>query len=96
MAIAFGLIGLIAVSVTFVMTVAAVPMLTDKEDMDVISAIVTSAHAVRKNPAALILWAGLIAIFTGMAVAPLFLGLIVVFPLLAHASWHAYRDMIEH
>jgi uncharacterized membrane protein len=96
MALAFGLIGLIAVSVTYVMTVVAVPMLTDKQDMDVITAIVASAHTVRKNPASLILWAGLIAIFTGVAVAPLFLGLIIVFPLLAYASWHAYRDMIEH
>lgn len=96
MVVAFGLIGFIAVAVTFVMAVASVPMLTDREDMDMISAIVASAHAVRKNPAALTLWAGLIAVFTGVAVAPLFLGLIVVFPLLAYASWHAYQDLIEH
>ena len=95
-AVVFGLVGFIVVSVTFVITVVAVPMLTDKEEMDVSTAIVTSAQAVRKNLSALILWAGLIAVFTGVAVAPLFLGLIVVFPLLAHASWHAYRDMIEH
>lgn len=96
MALAFSLIGLIAVAVTFVMTVVSVPMLTDREDMDLISAIVASAHTVQKNPAALLLWAGLIALFTGVAVVPLFLGLIIVFPLLAYSSWHAYRDMIEH
>jgi uncharacterized membrane protein len=96
MAMSFGIVGLIAVSITFVMTVASVPMLTEHEDMDLITAIVTSAQAVRTNTAALALWAGLIALFTGMAVAPLFLGLIIVFPLLAYASWHAYRDLIEH
>lgn len=96
MALSFGVVGLIAVSVTYVMTVVSVPMLTDREDMDLITAIVTSVHTVRKNPAALILWAGLIAVFTGVGVAPLFLGLIVVFPLLAYASWHAYQDLIEH
>jgi len=96
MVLSFGLIGLIAVFITYVMTVASVPMLTEHEDMDLITAIVTSAHAVRTNFAALTLWAGLIALFTGMAVAPLFLGLIIVFPLLAYASWHAYRDLIEH
>lgn len=95
MVVAFGLIGFVAVAVTYVMAVVSVPMLTDREDMDMISAIVASAHTVQKNPAALTLWAGLIAIFTGVAVAPLFLGLIIVFPLLAYASWHAYKDLIE-
>jgi uncharacterized membrane protein len=95
-ALSFGLIGFLAVSVAFVLSVVSVPMLTDREDMDVITAIVASAHTVRKNPAAMILWACLIALFTGVAVAPLFLGLIIAFPLLAYASWHAYRDLIEH
>ena len=96
MALSFGLIGLIAVAVTFVITAVSVPMLTEKEDMDMITAIVASTHTVKKNPSAMILWAGLISVFTGMAVAPLFLGLIIVFPLLAYATWHAYRDLIEH
>lgn len=96
MVLTFGIIGLIAVSVTYVMTVVSVPMLIDKKEMDTITAIVTSIHTVRKNPAVMILWAGLIAVFTGVAVAPLFLGLVIVFPLLAYASWHAYRDLIEH
>lgn len=96
MIMTFGIIGSIAVSITYVITVVSVPMLIDKEDMDTITAIVTSIHTVRKNPAPMILWAGLIAVFTGVAVAPLFLGLVIVFPLLAYSSWHAYRDLIEH
>lgn len=94
--VAFGLVGAFAVAITYVLTVVAVPMLTDKEDMDVITAMVTSFHTVRRNAAAMGLWAVLLATFTAIAVVPLFLGLIVVFPLLAHASWHAYRDLIEH
>lgn len=96
MALSFGLIGLVAVAVTFVLTVVSVPMLTDKEDMDIITAIFASIRTVRKNPSAMVLWAGLIALFTGVAVVPVFLGLIVVFPLLAYSTWHAYRDLIEH
>lgn len=96
MVLSFGLTGLVAVSVTYVMTVVSVPLLTDREEMDILTAIVISARAVRKNPAALVLWAVLIAAFTGIAVVPIFLGLILVFPLLAYASWHAYRDLIEH
>jgi len=88
-------IGAVAVAVAYVLTVLAVPMLTDKEDTDVITAMVSSANAVRRNPAAMGLWAVLVALFTGVAVAPLFLGLIVVFPLLAYASWHAYHDLMD-
>lgn len=95
-AAAFGVIGALAVAVAYLLTVVAVPMLTEEEDMDLITAMVTSVRTVGRNPAAMILWAALIAIFTGVAVLPMFLGLIVVFPLLAYASWHAYRDLIEH
>lgn len=94
--VSFGLTGLIAVSVSYVITVVSVPLLMDREEMDMPTAIVVSARTVRKNSAPLILWAVLIAIFTGVGVAPLFLGLIVVFPLLAYSSWHAFRDLIEH
>jgi uncharacterized membrane protein len=94
--IAFTSIGVIAVAVAYLLAVMAVPMLTEHEDMDVITAMVVSVNTVRRNPAAMILWAALIALFTGVAVMPVFLGLIVVFPLLAFASWHAYRDVIEH
>ncbi len=96
MVISFSLIGLTAVTVAYVLMVVSVPMLTDKEEMDTITAMVVSLHTVRKNPSVLILWAVLIAAFTGLGVAPIFLGLILVFPLLAYSSWHAYRDLIEH
>lgn len=94
--LSFSVIGLLAVTVAFVVSVVSVPMLTDREEMDVLTAIAASAHTVRRNPAAMMLWACLLALFTGVAVAPLFLGLIIAFPLLAYASWHAYRDLIEH
>lgn len=94
--LAFTSVGVIAVTVAYVFAVIAAPMLTEHEDMDVITAMVVSVNAVRRNPAAMTLWAGLISLFTCVAVMPIFLGLIVVFPLLAYASWHAYRDVIEH
>lgn len=96
MVLSFGLVGLLAVVVSYVSMVVAVPLLTDREEMNMLTAIVLSLRTVRENPAAMILWAVLIAAFTGLAVAPVFLGLIVAFPLLAYSSWHAYRDLIEH
>lgn len=41
------------------------------------------------------LWAGLILFFTGVGLATFFVGLGVLFPLVAHASWHACRDIVR-
>ena len=46
-------------------------------------------------PAPMALWAGVIMGFTLLGLASLLLGLILVIPLLGHASWHAYRDLVE-
>ncbi len=96
MVVSFSLVGLMAVALAYVLMVVSVPMLMDKEGMDWITAMLISLRTVRRNPAALLLWAVLITAFTGIAVVPIFLGLIVVFPLLAYSAWHAYRDLIEH
>ena len=39
------------------------------------------------------LWAALIVVFTGIGIATAFIGLAIVVPVLAHATWHAYRDL---
>ena len=39
---------------------------------------------------------GLVAGFAGAGLITLFLGLIVTLPLIGHATWHAYRDLVEH
>ena len=43
----------------------------------------------------MLLWAGLIVTLMAVGYATALLGLIVIFPLLGHASWHAYRDMVD-
>jgi len=96
MVAAFLTTGTIAAIVAFVLSVVSIPMLTAEEDMDVITAVVVSWQAVKQNGDAMLVWAMLIGFLTALAVAPLFLGLIVVFPLLGYASWHAYQDLIEH
>jgi uncharacterized membrane protein len=69
-------------------------MLADDPRVDAITAVVTSVRAVRTNPAPMLLWAVLIAAVTGLGLATLYLGLIVAAPLIGHASWHAYRDLV--
>jgi uncharacterized membrane protein len=40
------------------------------------------------------LWAALIVVFTVAGMATFFVGLAVAMPLVGHATWHAYRDLV--
>ena len=82
----------------FASSVVALPLLLDRRgdrDCDVLRAVLTSWAAVGANPLPLALWAGLILALTLLAMALALVGLVFVVPLLAHASWHAYRDLVE-
>lgn len=79
---------------SFAVSVISIPMVVDR-DVSVLEAVSVSIQAVRENPRAMVLWAGLIVLFTGLALVPFFLGLVIAMPLIGHASWHAYRDLVE-
>lgn len=79
--------------ITFAVSAVSLPLLVDR-DTDVISAVVVSVKAVITNPKAMLLWAGLIAFFTVVGLATFFIGLGLLFPLVAHATWHAYKDLV--
>jgi uncharacterized membrane protein len=81
--------GLLAL-IVFSISVLSVPLLMTHR-IDAVTAIRTSIEAVIKNPKPMLLWAGLIAAFTAMGIATIFVGLVLVFPLIGHATWHAYR-----
>lgn len=92
--LAFGAAGALFAAVVFALSVVSVPLLLDRP-VDVITAALTSARCCLRNPAAMLLWAALIAVITWVGMLTLMLGLVVAFPWLAHASWHAYRDLVE-
>lgn len=79
---------------TFSVSVVSVPLLMVK-DVDVVTAISTSFHAVRRNPRPMMLWAALIAGFVILGIITMCAGLIFVFPLMGHATWHAFKDLVE-
>ena len=85
--------GLIALLV-FAMSVIAVPLLLDR-NTDVATAVVASLRAFASNTLPLLLWAALIVTLTLIGFATLLFGLVVLIPLLGHASWHAYRELVE-
>jgi uncharacterized membrane protein len=60
-----------------------------------LTAVLTSWRAVLMNPLPLAFWATLIMGFTLLGLGPLLLGLVFVVPMLGHASWHAYRDLVD-
>ena len=85
-----GFAGAILAFVFFSMTVISMPLLVDRE-ADFISAIIVSFRVVRANMAVMLVWALLVALMVFAAMLPLFVGLLVVLPILGHATWHLYR-----
>lgn len=79
--------------ITFTVSAVSLPLLVDR-NIDLISAILISIQAVLLNPKAMLLWAGLIALFTAVGLATFFVGLVLLFPLVGYATWHAYRDLV--
>jgi uncharacterized membrane protein len=90
----FTAVGAIIAAVVFTISVVSIPMMLDRKT-DFITAILTSITAVRANPAPMALWAVLIVIFTGIGLITFYLGLAIALPLIGHATWHAYRDLVE-
>lgn len=78
----------------FASSVVAIPLLLDRE-IGVLAAVFTSWRVVMDNPVPMALWAALIMALTLAGMASVMLGLVVVVPWLAHASWHAYRDLVD-
>lgn len=78
----------------FTLSVVSVPMMLDR-DADVVTAMMTSLRAFARNPLPLLLWAAIIVTLTLLGFATLLFGLVVLMPLIGHASWHAYRDLVE-
>lgn len=88
------LVGFAFAAVAFAVSAISIPMLVDR-DVSAIEAIVISIRATLDNWRAMAFWAGLIVVFTAMALVPFFLGLALVLPLVGHATWHAYRDIVR-
>jgi len=78
----------------FASSVVSMPLLLDRK-VTLPQAVLTSWLVILQNPVAMALWAGVIVMLSVLGLAPLMLGLVFVMPLLGHASWHAYRDLVD-
>lgn len=91
--IASVLLGLVLAWVSYAISAISIPLLMDRK-IDGFTAIRTSVRAVVRNWPAMTLWAALIVLFVGLGLLTFYVGLAVAMPLLGHATWHAYRDLI--
>jgi uncharacterized membrane protein len=87
-------IGFVFAAVVLSISVVSFPLLLDR-NVGVAAAVHTSVSAVLANPLTMALWGLLVAasLVTGFLFA--FVGLAFVLPVLAHASWHLYRRIVQ-
>ena len=87
-------LGGVGAAIVFAATAVSPPLLLAR-DVDLRSAIMTSVRAVGENPVAMGVWATIIMIATAFSLATFMLGFVIAIPLIGHATWHAYQDLID-
>jgi len=90
---AYVAVGGLFAALIFAVSVISMPMLLHRET-DAISAGLTSMRLVLTQMGVMLVWGALITVLVVLALLPGFAGLILVGPLLGHASWHAYREAV--
>lgn len=75
---------------SFAISTFAIPMLL-AERTDAFTAMGTSISLVYRNLPIMLAWGAIVLVLTALGIATGFLGLIVIFPLLGHGTWHSYK-----
>jgi uncharacterized membrane protein len=79
---------------SFAISTFAIPMLL-AERTDAFTAMGTSISYVWNNLAVMITWGAIVLVLFLVCLATGLLGLIVIFPLLGHATWKSYKAIVE-
>jgi len=90
----WSILGGMVAAVVFGITVVSIPLLVDR-DVNTWLAIRTSVRAVGQNPVTMLWWSLIILLATGLGFATGMLGFILIYPVLGHASWHLYRELVN-
>ena len=86
--------GAVLAGIVFSLSVVSVPLIIDR-NASAIEAVWTSLRVTFSNVPAMLVWAVLIVGLSSLGFATLLLGMVVVAPVLGHATWHAYRDLVR-
>ena len=87
-------VGFVFALVVLSISVVSFPLLLDR-DVGVRIAVWTSVRAVVANPVPMAAWGLIVAGGLVIGAIPLFLGLIIILPVLGHATWHLYRKVVQ-
>jgi uncharacterized membrane protein len=87
-------VGFLFALLVLTISVVSFPLLLDR-DVGLYTAVWTSIRAVAANPVTMALWGLVVAGSLVIGSIPAFLGLIIVMPVLGHATWHLYRKVVE-
>jgi uncharacterized membrane protein len=88
------LVGGLFAAFGFAISAFSVPMLLARQ-LDAVTAMGLSFKFVWNNAAVMFVWGAIVAVLFAVSVATALVGLIIVFPLLGHATWHAYQAIVE-
>lgn len=88
-------VGALFALLVFLLSVVSVPMLLDRDDVGILGAMQTSLTACLYNPWPMLVWATLIGVCILGGLLTLYVGLAIGFPVIGHATWHAYRDLVQ-
>lgn len=80
-------------ALVFAISVVAIPLMTDRKT-DAITAAIASIIACTKNPLTMLLWGACIVVLVAIGFATYFVGLVLTMPIVGHATWHVYRDIV--
>lgn len=87
-------VGFVFAAVVLCISLVSFPLLIDRH-AGVPVALATSLAVVRRNPGATAMWGLIVAVSLLVGMIPVFAGLIVVLPILGHATWHLYRRAVS-
>ncbi len=92
--ILWAILGGLGTAMAFAFTVVSIPLLIER-DVNTKFAVMTSMRAVGQNPIPMFIWAMTIMLLIGLSFITLMIGFIILYPVLGHASWHAYQDLVD-
>lgn len=87
-------VGFVFALLVFAVSVVSIPLMLDR-NQDAVTSMIASIRALTLNPAPLLVWAALIVGLTALGFMSFHLGLVVLMPIIGHATWHAYRELVE-
>jgi uncharacterized membrane protein len=87
-------LGALLAAPVFASTVVSIPLLLDRR-IGILAAVLTSWRVLLENPIPMAVWALTILVLTGLGMLTALAGLVFILPWLAHASWHAYLDLVD-